>query len=161
MTAFLRLLKKVVKNPKNQWMIITHTHIILCIGTHLLHRIIHTLHSLTHTHRVPPKMQCGCLHGGAIENGRTRNPLTLWTAPVRVWVHILGDPQCSVEECYNTYSHTQHTYCMLHSLHDEEVHLRGIPLYGVVLHQHTHTHTHSRYTYCSTACVMKRSTLQA
>ena len=44
----------------------------------------------------PPK-ECGCLHGGIIESGRTRNPLTLRTVPVlvhiRVWVHILGDPQ--------------------------------------------------------------------
>ena len=44
----------------------------------------------------PPKAECGCLLGGVIENGRTGNPLTLWTAPVLVpvwvWVHILGDP---------------------------------------------------------------------
>ena len=37
------------------------------------------------------------IHGGVIENGRTRNPLTLRTVPtlvlVRVWVQILGDPQ--------------------------------------------------------------------
>ena len=48
-------------------------------------------------------MECGCLHGGVIENGCTRNPLALWTVPVlvRVWVHILGDPQCSAGECYN------------------------------------------------------------
>ena len=42
---------------------------------------------------------------GVIENGHTHNPLTRWTLPVlvhvRVWVHILGDPQCSAEECYN------------------------------------------------------------
>ena len=34
---------------------------------------------------------------GVIENGRTCNPLTLWTVPVlehvQVRVHILGDPQ--------------------------------------------------------------------
>ena len=45
----------------------------------------------------PPKMECGCLHGGVIENGRTPNPLILWTVPVlvhvRVWGHILGNPQ--------------------------------------------------------------------
>ena len=51
----------------------------------------------------PPKTECGCLHGGVIENGHTCNPLTLWTVPVlvQVWVHILGDPQCSAEERYN------------------------------------------------------------
>ena len=47
--------------------------------------------------RVPPKSECGCLHGGVIENGRIRNPLTLCSVPVlvpvQVWVHILGDPQ--------------------------------------------------------------------
>ena len=41
---------------------------------------------------------------GFIENGLTRNPLTLWTAPVlvhsRIWVHILGDPQCSAEDFF-------------------------------------------------------------
>ena len=41
--------------------------------------------------------RCGCRHGGEIVNGRSRNHLTLWTVPilvhVRVWVHILGDPQ--------------------------------------------------------------------
>ena len=43
----------------------------------------------------PPKTECDCLHGGVIENVRTRKPLTLWTVPVPVlvWVHILGDPQ--------------------------------------------------------------------
>ena len=45
----------------------------------------------------PLKMECGCLHGGVIENGHTHNPLTLWTLSVlvhvRVWVHILGDAQ--------------------------------------------------------------------
>ena len=30
----------------------------------------------------PSKMECGCLHGGVLENGCTRNPLTLWTVPV-------------------------------------------------------------------------------
>ena len=44
-----------------------------------------------------PKTECNYLHGGVIENGCTRNPLTLRTAPmlilVRVWVQILGDPQ--------------------------------------------------------------------
>ena len=30
---------------------------------------------------------------GLIENGRTRNPLTLWTVLVHVWVYILDDPQ--------------------------------------------------------------------
>ena len=46
---------------------------------------------------VPLKMEGGCIHGGVIENSHTRNPLTLWTVSllvrVRVWVHILGDPQ--------------------------------------------------------------------
>ena len=54
----------------------------------------------------PLKMECGCLHGGIIENGRTSNPLTLCSASalvhVRVWVHLPGDPQeCSAEERYN------------------------------------------------------------
>ena len=37
----------------------------------------------------------GCLHGGVIENGRTRNPPTLRSVLVlvQVWVHIPGDPQ--------------------------------------------------------------------
>ena len=71
----------------------------------------------------PPKMECGCLHGEVIENGHTRNPLslTLRTVAVRVrvwvwvWVYgcgcgctgvgvctVLGDPQTqsSAEECY-------------------------------------------------------------
>ena len=41
------------------------------------------------------KTECGYLHGRVPENGRTCNPLALWTAPiqVQVWVHILGDPQ--------------------------------------------------------------------
>ena len=42
-------------------------------------------------------MECGCLCGGVIENGRTCNPVTLGSVPalvhVQVWVHILGDPQ--------------------------------------------------------------------
>ena len=50
-------------------------------------------------------MECGCLHGGVIENGHARNPLTLCSVPalvhVQVWVHIPGDPQCSAEERYN------------------------------------------------------------
>ena len=49
----------------------------------------------------PPKTECDCLHGGVIEKGRTRNPLTLCSVPVHVWVHIPGDPQCSAEERYN------------------------------------------------------------
>ena len=40
-----------------------------------------------------PKMECGCLHGGEIGNGCTRNPLTQCSVCVRVWVHILGGPQ--------------------------------------------------------------------
>ena len=43
------------------------------------------------------RWECGCLHGGVIENGCSRNPLTLCSVPVlvhvHVWVHILGDPQ--------------------------------------------------------------------
>ena len=41
------------------------------------------------------KMECGCLHAGVTENGRTGNPLALCSVPVlvQVWVHILGDPQ--------------------------------------------------------------------
>ena len=51
-------------------------------------------------------MECGCLHGGVIKNGHTRNPLTLCSVHVlvhvQVWVHIAGDPQeCSAEELYN------------------------------------------------------------
>ena len=52
-------------------------------------------------------MECGCLHGGVIENGRTHNPLTLWTVPVFVHVYGCGctywvDPyECLAEECYN------------------------------------------------------------
>ena len=49
------------------------------------------------TPNVPPKSECGCLHGGVTENGRTRNPLTLCSVPalvhVQVWVHLPGDPQ--------------------------------------------------------------------
>ena len=45
----------------------------------------------------PPKMECGCLQGGVIGNGRTRNLLALCSVPVlvhvQVWVHIPGDPQ--------------------------------------------------------------------
>ena len=46
------------------------------------------------------KTECGYLHGKVIENGRTRNPLNLCTAPllvrVRGVVHrsLLADPQC-------------------------------------------------------------------
>ena len=29
-------------------------------------------------HMFPPKTECGCLHGGAVENGRTRILLTIW-----------------------------------------------------------------------------------
>ena len=29
-----------------------------------------------------PKTECGCVHGGVIENGRTRNTLTLGSVPV-------------------------------------------------------------------------------
>ena len=43
----------------------------------------------------PPKMECGCLHGDLIENGRACNPLTLCSVPVlvhvQVLVHIPGD----------------------------------------------------------------------
>ena len=38
-------------------------------------------------------MERGCLHGRVIENSQTRNPLTLCSVHVRVWVYILGDPQ--------------------------------------------------------------------
>ena len=48
-------------------------------------------------HYYPPKMECDCLHGEVIENGRARNPLTLCSVPtlvhVQVWVHKPGDPQ--------------------------------------------------------------------
>ena len=51
--------------------------------------------TLIQTKDSPPKMECGCLHGGVIENSHTHNPLSLTqlTVPVlvRVWVHILGD----------------------------------------------------------------------
>ena len=43
-----------------------------------------------HTRSSPTKTECSCLHGGVIGNGRTRNPVPV---PVRVWVHIPGDPQ--------------------------------------------------------------------
>ena len=47
----------------------------------------------------PLKTECGCLHGGVIENGHACNPLTLCSVPVlvhvhvQVWVHTPGDPQ--------------------------------------------------------------------
>ena len=45
-------------------------------------------------------------NGGVIENGHTRNPLTICSVPalVQVWVHIPGDPQCSAQERYNNAS---------------------------------------------------------
>ena len=46
---------------------------------------------------VPPQTECGGLHDGVIENGRTCNPLTIWTVLVlvlvQVRVYVLGDPQ--------------------------------------------------------------------
>ena len=52
----------------------------------------------------PPETECGCIHGGVIENGRACNALTLCSVPVlvhvQVWVHIPGNPQCSAEERY-------------------------------------------------------------
>ena len=46
---------------------------------------------------ISPEDGVWLLHVGVIENGRTRNHLTLWTASVvvhvQVWEHILGDPQ--------------------------------------------------------------------
>ena len=72
MTKCIRQQQQQIKNkrtPKNK------TLITLCLG--------------------PPKTECGCIHGGVIENGRARNTLTLWTVPVlihvRVWVHTLVD----------------------------------------------------------------------
>ena len=38
----------------------------------------------------PPKMEFGCLHGEVIENGRTRNHLTLWTVPALVTCMCTG-----------------------------------------------------------------------
>ena len=34
-----------------------------------------------------PKTECGCLHGGVIENGRECNPLTLCSVPVHVMMY--------------------------------------------------------------------------
>ena len=39
-------------------------------------------------HVAHPKTERGCLQGGVTENGRTRNPLTLWTVPVLVNVRV-------------------------------------------------------------------------
>ena len=36
----------------------------------------------------PPKTGCGCLRGEVIENGLTRNSLTLWAVPVRTCTYI-------------------------------------------------------------------------
>ena len=52
------------------------------------------------------KTEYGYLHDGVIENGCTRNPLTLSSVPVlvhvQVWVHILGGlSECSAEERYD------------------------------------------------------------
>ena len=50
-------------------------------------------------HRYLPlrRQECGCLHGGVIENGRTHQSLTLCSVPVLVhvgvWMFIPGDPQ--------------------------------------------------------------------
>ena len=82
----------------------------LCSVPALVHVQVHILgdhqsvqlRNTTTTTWIPPKMERGCLHGGVIENGRTRNSLTLCSVPVQVWVHIAGDPQCSAVECYNT-----------------------------------------------------------
>ena len=35
-------------------------------------------------------MECGCLHGGVIENGRAHNPLTLCSVPALVHVQVWG-----------------------------------------------------------------------
>ena len=56
---------------------------------------------IAHWPNYPTKTGCGCLHCRLIQNGRTLNPLTLWTVPVlvriyvyvRVWVHTLDDLQ--------------------------------------------------------------------
>ena len=40
-----------------------------------------------HHHLSPPKTECGCLRGVVIENGYTRNPLTLRTIPVLVHMY--------------------------------------------------------------------------
>ena len=35
----------------------------------------------------PPKTECGCLHGGVFENGRTRNPLSPY-AVYKIWTRL-------------------------------------------------------------------------
>ena len=55
-----------------KWYIITYSCVLFLY--HYLQLKLHTF-SLS---LVPPKTECGCLHGGVLENGRTRNPLTLW-----------------------------------------------------------------------------------
>ena len=60
----------------------------------------------------PPKTECGCLYGGVIGNGRTRNPLTLCSVSIctcTVWVRIPGDPQ-SVQLRNATTTTAKHTY---------------------------------------------------
>ena len=57
--------------------------------------------SIITIHFDPPKTECGSLHGGVIENGRARNPLTLCSVPVlyvQVWVHIPGDLQSAQQQ---------------------------------------------------------------
>ena len=55
----------------------------------------------THTQK-PPKTKFGCLHGGIIENGLTRNLLSR-TVPVYVQVcaHRVWPSECSAEDRYN------------------------------------------------------------
>ena len=71
-------------------------------------------------------MECGCLHGGVIENGRTRNPLTAWTVPelvlyVQVWLHIPGDSQ-------NTTPTTTTKMCsIVKSRSDQATQSNGLP----------------------------------
>ena len=71
------------------------------------------------------------IRGGVIENCRTRNLLTLWTAPVlrvhvRVWVHLLGDPQKSVQLKNATATTTTAAQLNCHIFLD--LHLTSLPL---------------------------------
>ena len=74
--------------PTNSW----NTSLVCIIGELFWCEVVF----LTHMEH-PLKTECGCLHGGVIENSRARNPLTLCSVHaivhVQVWVHIPGDPQ--------------------------------------------------------------------
>ena len=72
------------------------------VGIILSSAVVSSWHNKPHsleTERNPPKTECGCLHGGVIENGRTRNPL-LYTCR-GVGAHTGWPPECSAEDRYN------------------------------------------------------------